>query len=372
MTASAIRVLVVDDDEEEFIIVSRYLKKAAAADYAVEWSDSFENAFSTVQQARHDIYLVDYNLGDRTGIDLLREMRECGCTRPVILLTGQGNLDVDMLAMELGAFDYLEKGAVAPALLERSIRYAIENYRVREALREANDVLEQRVQERTSELNRSNQQLQRFAEIVASDLQQPLEALRHYIGDLAISHETGAVPLDAVFLAARNMELLVHLVLNYARTRDQRTPFEGVPLAEIVAEVEQEFRNRIDAAGSTFSAGKLPVIQGDRRLIKGLFENLLDNALKYRARDPRIEVAAEQRGQLWLCHVMDNGIGVPEEEGHEVFLMFARGTQVGSVAGVGIGLALCRKIVEYHGGRIWLDSGKGEGTTVSFTLPVDA
>jgi signal transduction histidine kinase len=119
-------------------------------------------------------------------------------------------------------------------------------------------------------------------------------------------------------------------------------------------------------------SGVLPTIQGDQRLIKGLFENLLDNALKYRKGTPHIEVSAEQRGQLWLCQVVDNGVGVPEEEGHEVFLMFARGSQSGSVPGVGIGLALCRKIVEYHGGRIWLDSGKGEGTTVSFTLPVDA
>ena len=368
MHAPLIRVLMVDDDEDEFVIVSRHLKKATAASYTVDWVDSFDRAMESVAQAAHDIYLLDYNLGERTGIDLLRTMREAGSTRPVILLTGQGNIDVDVLAMEMGAFDYLEKGAVAPALLERALRYALENPRVREELRVANEALEQRVEERTAELNRSNTQLQRFAEIVASDLQQPLQALRQYV---ATVDEDAPLSLDAVFLAIRNMELLVHLVLNYARTRDQRTRFVSIALADVVREIHEEFQVRCDDVGVTIATGELPVIQGDTRLIKGLFENLVDNAIKYAGpHPPHIDVSAEQRGDLWLCQITDNGIGVPGEEGHEVFLMFARGSQCGNVPGVGIGLALCRKIIEYHGGRIWLDAAKAEGTTVSFTLPV--
>lgn len=367
MPVPLIRVLMVDDDEEEFVIVSRHLKKATAAEYTVEWVDSFEKAVQAFRDDKYDVYLLDYNLGERTGIDLLRAMREAGSNRPVILLTGQGNIDVDMLAMELGAFDYLEKSAVAAPVLERSIRYAIENYRVREQLREANEALEQRVQQRTAELNRSNTQLQRFAEIVASDLQQPLQALRQYITSV---ERTEPLSIDAVFLAIRNMELLVHLVLNYARTREQRTPFVPIALESVVREIHDEFRARFEDIGVTLTTGALPVIRGDQRLIKGLFENLIDNALKYRGpHPPHIDISAELRGHLWLCQVTDNGVGVPGEECHEVFLMFARGTQCGDVPGVGIGLALCRKIVEYHGGRIWLDPGKMEGTTVSLSLP---
>lgn len=370
MHAPVIRVLMVDDDEEEFVIVNRHLTKAAAASYAVEWVDSFDLALDRIGADLHDVYLLDYNLGDRTGIDLMRAMRERGCNRPVILLTGQGNIDVDMLALELGAFDYLEKDAIAPALLERSIRYAIENYRVRQELRAANDALEQRVQERTAELNRSNTQLQRFAEIVATDLQLPLQALRQYVTDV---DEHAPLSLDAVFLAIRNMELLVHLVLNYARTRDQRTPFISIALADVIEEIHQEFQARFEDTGAELQVGELPTIVGDPRLVKGLFENLIDNALKYRSQRPlTIAIATESHGAMSLCQVVDNGVGVPGEEANEVFLMFARGTQCGAVPGVGIGLALCRKIAEYHGGRIWLDSGKSKGTTVSISLPVES
>lgn len=370
MHASPIRVLMVDDDEEEFILVNRHLMKAAAESYAVEWADSFEKALVSLDCDVYDVYLLDYNLGDRTGIDLLRVMRERGCTRPVILLTGQGNPEVDRRAMELGAFDYLEKGAVAPALLDRSVRYAIENYRAREELRLANEALEQRVAERTAELHRSNTQLQRFAEIVASDLQQPLQALRQYVSD---GDKIGPLSLDAIFLSIRNMELLVHLVLNYARTRDQRTPFVPIDLTKTIDEIYDEFASRFEDSGAQLVCHDLPSIQGDPRLVKGLFENLLDNALKYRGRrPPEIEVSAVQHAGMWICQVSDNGVGIPGEEANEVFLMFARGGQHGDVPGVGIGLALCRKIAEYHGGRIWVDSGKTEGTTVSISLPDDS
>lgn len=369
MHTHVIRVLMVDDDEDDFIIVNRHLIQAATTAYSIDWVDSYGRAVETLESDDHDIYLLDYNLGERTGIDLLRFMRERGCQRPAILLTGQGAIDVDRFAMELGALDYLDKHAIAPAVLDRSIRYAIENYRVREELRAANEALEQRVQERTAELNRSNTQLQRFAEIVASDLQMPLQALRQYIAEV---DEHNPPSCDAVFLAIRNMELLVHLVLNYACTRDHRAPFTPIVLDDVMREIHNEFQGRFQDIGAQIEFDHLPTIKGDPRLIKGLFENLVDNALKYRTdRAPEITIAAEPHGPMTVCHVADNGPGVPGEEANEVFLMFARGSQCDNVPGVGIGLALCRKIAEYHGGRIWLDSGKSEGTTVSISLPVD-
>ncbi len=184
MKSHSIRVLVVDDDEEEYIVVDKYLRRAVTATYSVDWVSSFEKALETVAADVHDICLLDYQLGEHTGLELLREMRGRGYQRPVILLTGHGNVEVDMQAMELGAFDYIEKTNLTPALIERSIRYAIENYRVREALREANEELESRVRERTAELHRSNLELEQFAEIVARDLQQPLRMLAEHVSSI--------------------------------------------------------------------------------------------------------------------------------------------------------------------------------------------
>ena len=381
MQPTPVHVLMVDDDEEEFIVVSKYLKKALTAPYIVEWVSTFEEALQAVAGRRHEVCLLDYQLGEHTGIELLGEMRDRGHNVPVILLTGHGNVEIDLQAMELGAFDYLEKTELTPRLLERSIRYAVENFRVREALREANEELERRVQERTAELNRSNIELEQFAEVVARDLQEPLAVLARYIAGLDVrtpvepmpeSLERSGASLETVFLAIRNMELLVRIVLDYSRTRRQRAPFETVDLGEIAREVECELAHQIHKAGATFEVGKLPAVRGDRRLLKGLLENVFDNALKYPGDAPlAITVSSMRRGDAWVCLVQDTGRGVSEEDADEVFLMFARGSKTPSAPGVGIGLALCRKIVEYHGGRIWIDSGMDGGTKLFFTLPAE-
>ncbi|MCL4218832.1 MAG: response regulator, partial [Candidatus Hydrogenedentes bacterium] len=366
MNSPATRILMVDDDHEEYIVVEKYLRKASTASYSVEWVSSFEEALTTVAAAEFDACLLDFQLGEHTGIEVLVELRKRGFHLPVILLTGHGNVEVDIQAMQLGAFDYLEKNNLTAPLLERSIRYAIENYRVRDALRRTNEELERRVQERTAELHRSNVELEQFVEIVARDLQQPMAAVSRYISNLPAPQpeqgvekviESITTSLESIFLAIRNTELLVQIVLDYSRTQGQRKPFDDVELAEAVDEGKFELQGRLTSADAIVTKGELPQVKGDRRLLAGVFLNLLDNALKFRGSEaPRIHVDATRKGSLWLCSVKDNGAGIPEEDADEVFLMFARGSRSGNIPGVGIGLALCRKIIEHHGGRIWVDS----------------
>ncbi|GMV91484.1 MAG: hypothetical protein AMXMBFR82_12620 [Candidatus Hydrogenedentota bacterium] len=381
MKSQTIRVLVVDDDEDEYIVVDKYLRRAVTATYSVDWVSTFEKALETVAEDVHEICLLDYQLGEHTGIELLREMRSRGYQRPVILLTGHGNVEVDMQAMELGAFDYIEKSHLTPALIERSIRYAIENHRVRAALREANEELESRVRERTAELHRSNLELEQFAEIVARDLQQPLRMLAEHVRIIE-PELMGADPqkmldsltssMDCVFLEVRNMEMLVQLVLDYSLTRRQRQPFSDIDLAQIAREVCAALEYRIQRAGARVTVGELPIVKGDPRLMRGVFENLVDNALKYHSDSPpSVEISASRKGDQWFCEIHDNGLGVSEEDADEIFLMFARGSHGQAARGVGIGLALCRKIVEYHGGHIWVDSRGEGGSTFFFSLPVE-
>jgi light-regulated signal transduction histidine kinase (bacteriophytochrome) len=377
---SEVKVLLVDDDEEEYTVVRKYLKRAHTGQFRVKWIPEIEDALRAMAEESQDIALLDYHLGERTGIELLREMRARGHNIPVILLTGRGSLELDLQAMEMGAFDYLEKGELTSTLLERSIRYALENHRARVALQKANEELEQRVLERTAELHRSNRDLEQFADLVARDLQEPLRAINTQIeeilgkepaGEAELERSPAFLVLERIALAARNMELMVQSVLNYSRVGSDTRPFETVDLSQIVAEVRAEFESRLGSADVTLEVGDLPSVQGERDLLKGLFENLLDNAVKFREERPlMVRIWSEQKKDFWLVAVRDNGVGISHEDLDDIFVMFHRGKEEPTQPGIGMGLTMCRKIVQYHGGRIWADSEPGTQSTFYFTLPV--
>src|SRR5689334_1645623 len=126
-----VRVLLVDDDEDEYV-VTRDLFREMGSGYALSWACSYEDAVMEISQGEWDAFLFDYHLGTRTGVDLLRETKSRGCRTPILILTGAGDRQVDLEAMQAGAADYLDKGQLTAALLERSIRYAIERRRSEE------------------------------------------------------------------------------------------------------------------------------------------------------------------------------------------------------------------------------------------------
>lgn len=373
----SISVLLVDDDPEEHLLVRKYLRNARTGSYDLMAVTAFSDALDALRDHAFEVVLVDYYLGNRLGTELLEEMRQRVIDVPAILLTGRGSLQTDLQAMELGAADYLEKGALTPELLERSIRYAVGNHRAQAQLRRANEDLEVRVRERTQELDRSNQALERFAQVVAQDLQEPLRALTRQIQDIKAQSrrkECASVlaDLDRVALSARNMELLIRSVLEYSGVaRDTQAP-KAVDLQKTVANICAEVQTMLRDAGATVNAQGLPTVKGHPELLAGLLENLIDNAVTFRADRPlAIDISAERKGDDWLCVVRDNGIGIRNEDLDDIFLMFHRGGRGEERAGIGMGLALCRKIVEYHGGKIWADSQLGEWSAFYFSLPAE-
>lgn len=122
-----VRVLLVDDDEDEYIITRRIISEIVGRKHLLDWVSTYEEALKVISENRHDIYLIDYRLDERTGLDLLREVVSQGCRSPMILLTGQEDRAVDLEAMKAGAWDYLVKGRIDAAVLERSIRYTLEH-----------------------------------------------------------------------------------------------------------------------------------------------------------------------------------------------------------------------------------------------------
>ena len=163
---SPISILLVDDDEEDFLITENLLLKSGNIRYQIQWCSSYHEAQAALQGQAFDLVLVDYLLGSKTGIDFIKENRDAGIWIPTILLTGLGTYDTDLKAMQSGAADYLNKNTLTSPDLERSIRYALQQFQHQHMLRESEqrfkqlaEELEQRVAERTHALNQSNQEL---------------------------------------------------------------------------------------------------------------------------------------------------------------------------------------------------------------------
>lgn len=154
------KILLVEDDQEDYLLVKDMLAEARGKKYQLDWASSYEDGKNTILHCAYDAILMDYQLGPLTGIDLTREVTALGCKAPIILLTGHGNYEIDLEAMHTGVTDYLAKGEATSAMLERAIRYAITQKQTEEALRNAKEELEIRVQERTIELIKKNSALE--------------------------------------------------------------------------------------------------------------------------------------------------------------------------------------------------------------------
>jgi hypothetical protein len=166
------------------------------------------------------------------------------------------------------------------------------------------------------------------------------------------------------------MQDLINDLLAFSRVGRNTEAFVAVDLAEVANEVVTTFADPIEAQAATVRVGDLPTVQGDRRLLAAVIQNLVGNALKFHGDDPPvIELDAEPGADEWTISVSDNGIGILPDYAEQIFTIFKRLHTKTEYEGTGIGLALSKKIIEYHGGRIWLGDADGPGSTFCFTLP---
>lgn len=240
---------------------------------------------------------------------------------------------------------------------------------------EAKRELERRVEERTAELSRSNADLEQFAYVASHDLQEPLRMVTSYLELIerryAERFEGEAREfMDFAVGGARRMKLLIDDLLHYSRLGTRPEERREVDLNEVVDAACANLSVTIQETGAQLDVDELPTLRGQPGRLTSLFQNLLDNAMKYRGdAPPRISVSAERDADAWRIDVRDNGIGVDERHTDRIFEIFQRLHRDAEIPGTGIGLASAKKIVEAHGGRIWLASRPGGGSTVSFRLP---
>jgi PAS domain S-box-containing protein len=234
---------------------------------------------------------------------------------------------------------------------------------------------EESLEEKVNELARSNAELALFTYIASHDLREPLrtvgsnlQLLRRHLGeDLDVDART---QFDFALGGVRRMQALIDDLLLYSRVGTEGRAFADVDSREVVAEAVQALTAAIEEAGVEVRVGSLPIVRADRSQLVQLFQNLISNSVKFRAGDnPRVEVAAERGEGKWIFTVRDNGIGIDARYAEHVFTIFQRLHSQEEYPGTGIGLAVCRKIVERHGGRIWVEPGRGGGSAFRFTIP---
>ena len=224
------------------------------------------------------------------------------------------------------------------------------------------------------ELRRSNAELEQFAYVASHDLQEPLRMVssftqllrRRYEGQLdATADEFIGYAVDG----ASRMQTLINALLEYSRVGTRGRPFAPVDTEGVFSAALANLRNAVAESGAEVVSVGLPTVPGDEVQLMQLFQNLIANAVKFRGEErPRVRVEARRRGREWLFSVTDNGIGIGEEYRERIFVIFQRLHGREEYSGTGIGLALCKKIVERHGGKIWVESEPGRGSTFYFTL----
>ncbi len=231
------------------------------------------------------------------------------------------------------------------------------------------------IEKMVEELRRSNEELQQFAYIASHDLQEPLRMISSYM-QLIERRYKGKLDKDAdEFIAfavegASRLQNMIIGLLAYSRIEIKGAPLEAVNSEEVLGNAISNLKIAIEESGTLITADPLPVIKADAVQLVRLFQNLIANAIKFRREyPPRILVSAAQEGTEWVFSVKDNGLGIDQEYKDRIFNIFQR-LHGAEYPGVGIGLSLCRRIVERHGGRIWFESEEGKGTTFYFTIPI--
>lgn len=243
------------------------------------------------------------------------------------------------------------------------------------SLQTANNELEARVEERTADLKRSNQDLEQFAYVASHDLQEPLRMVSSYT-QLLSRRYSGQLDSDAdEFIGfavdgAKRMQTLINDLLTYSRAGRAENTYEALSAGDIVKTALQNLADRIGSANAAVIVEELPELVADRSQLLSVFQNLISNSLKYRAasRDPKIEISAERMDRSWRFSVKDNGIGIDPAFSERIFTIFQRLHGRDEYQGTGIGLAVVKKIVERSGGSIWVESTLDEGATFIFTV----
>ena len=364
-----LRVLMVEDNQLDAELALRALRKDNFEVSAVIVQDeaAFEQALRTHSP---EIVLADYNLPGWKGMEALGVLRRQGLEIPMILVSGALGDVTAVECIRQGATDYVLKDGLArlPQVVHRALREQYDRGLRHQA--------EKDLAKKADELARSNADLEQFAYVASHDLQEPLRMVAAYTQLLSERYKGRLDENADKFIGyasegATRMQVLIQDLLAFSRVGRKEGEPTRVDCQAIIEEVRQILASAIQESGASITHTELPTIWADRTQMLQIFQNLIGNAIKFRGKAaPVISVQAEQQGSQWLFGVSDNGIGIAPEYAENIFVVFQRLHARTEYPGNGIGLAICKKIVERNGGKIWVESQVDCGSSFKFTLPV--
>ena len=373
MDKPAVRVLLVDDDEDEYVIVGDLLRAASADSYDLSWTSTYDQGLEAILATRCDVCLVDYRLGQRSGLELLAEVTAKSGHAQIIFLTGAGNRDLDVIATQAGAADYLIKGEVTAAVLERSIRYAVERGRTQKALRNA-----------TAQAQASNQAKSAFLASMSHEMRTPMNAILG-MADVLLESPLNTEQVQYVEVIRRagaGLLLLINDILDLSKIEAGHLQLERVAfdLEEVMDQAIEltavKARDKGIMLLSRLAPGVETCLVGDPAKLKQVLINLLGNAVKFTdSGEIVLTVRNDESGKPGHMEiaVSDTGIGIPADKLETIFDDFtqADASTTRKYGGTGLGLGISRRLVEAMGGRLTATGSVGKGSTFGFTIQFD-
>jgi len=366
--SQVVNILLVDDKQENLVALEQLLEQPGRQLISAH---SGNDALRLLLKHDFAVVLLDVEMPAMDGYEVAELMRSAERTRlvPIIFVTaGDRSEERTFRGYEAGAVDFLYK-PISAHTLKSKVDVFVDLYRKTQQLTQANSTLE-----RTSALLREKiSDLENVSQTLSHDLRAPLRSIRSFTQILAESL-TGKLDadqsdaLERVLRGTRRMSNMIDELFELLKVSADDTPYGDVDATAVLADVLESLRSDIQHAGARISHGALPIVHANRMLVGQIFQNLISNAVKFCGDNaPVVEVVADRRGDGWEFAVRDNGVGILPEDRERVFRLFARAGK--DTAGAGVGLALCRRAVEKLGGKIWLHSERGAGTTFRFTIP---
>lgn len=376
------KILMVDDREENLVALERLLRDLPLELYK---ANSGNEALKLTLHHDFALALLDIQMPDMDGYELAEILRheEKTATMPFIFISAIYTDNINVFrGYEKGAFSYITK-PFEPEVLLNKVKFFVEKYQQEELLKITMNNLENLVHERTLELEkangeliRSNEELERFAYVASHDLQEPLRVISSYLQLLEKKYndqldEKAQKYISTTIDASSRMKRLINDLLLFSRVGTRGEEFIDIDLNTLIAEVLRDLEVTINEKQAVIEVDDMPKIKGDPSQIRQLFQNLIGNGIKFGKPDvpSQIKIGSKlAENNLVELSVEDNGIGIEKDYYERVFIIFQRLHTRQKYEGTGIGLAISKKIVERHGGQIWVESEPGEGCVFKFTL----